>query len=241
MKPGDRVKKNDSLITLESEKASMEVPAEADGVVADVRVKVGDRVSEGMPILTIAAQSQSSAAQVIHPQRRPPNRRPPSPSHRHRRPPRPRKAAATASCMRAPRFAGLRANSASICASCAAAVRTDGSHAKTFRDSSRKRSRKAARRLPRSPDCPPGRSSTSPNTVRSNESRSLASRSFRVRTCIATGLGFPTSPTTTKPTSPRSRRLRSEVNAEQTKSGGPKLTMLAFLIKASVAALAALP
>lgn len=40
VKPGDRVKKNDSLITLESEKASMEVPAEADGVVADVRVKV---------------------------------------------------------------------------------------------------------------------------------------------------------------------------------------------------------
>ncbi|MGB8907113.1 MAG: biotin/lipoyl-containing protein, partial [Candidatus Cybelea sp.] len=55
VKPGDRIKKNDSLITLESEKASMEVPAEADGVVQDVRVKVGDKVSQGSPILVIAA------------------------------------------------------------------------------------------------------------------------------------------------------------------------------------------
>ena len=46
VKPGDRVKKNDSLITLESEKASMEVPAEADGVVQDVKVK-GRRQSFG--------------------------------------------------------------------------------------------------------------------------------------------------------------------------------------------------
>ena len=51
VKAGDRVKKNDSLITLESEKASMEVPAETDGVVQDVKVKVGDRVSQGSAIL----------------------------------------------------------------------------------------------------------------------------------------------------------------------------------------------
>ena len=56
VKPGDRVKKNDSLITLESEKASMEVPAEADGVVQDVKVKVGDRVSQGATILVLATR-----------------------------------------------------------------------------------------------------------------------------------------------------------------------------------------
>jgi pyruvate dehydrogenase E2 component (dihydrolipoamide acetyltransferase) len=54
VKNGDRVKKNDSLITLESEKASMEVPADVDGVVQDVRVKVGDRVSEGATILVLS-------------------------------------------------------------------------------------------------------------------------------------------------------------------------------------------
>jgi len=58
VKPGDRVKKNDSLITLESEKASMEVPAEADGVVQDVKVKVGDKVSQGIPILVLSSESQ---------------------------------------------------------------------------------------------------------------------------------------------------------------------------------------
>ncbi|MFZ0574292.1 MAG: biotin/lipoyl-containing protein, partial [Candidatus Cybelea sp.] len=61
VKPGDRVKKNDSLITLESEKASMEVPAEADGVVQDVRVKVGDKVSQGMPIVVLATSTDAPA------------------------------------------------------------------------------------------------------------------------------------------------------------------------------------
>ncbi|MBV9718754.1 MAG: dihydrolipoyllysine-residue acetyltransferase [Candidatus Eremiobacteraeota bacterium] len=62
VKSGDRVKKNESLITLESEKASMEVPAETDGVVEDVRVKVGDRVSQGATILTLSSQAAPPAA-----------------------------------------------------------------------------------------------------------------------------------------------------------------------------------
>ncbi len=53
VKPGDSVKKNDSLITLESEKAAMEVPASVDGVLKDVRVKVGDKVSKGSIIATM--------------------------------------------------------------------------------------------------------------------------------------------------------------------------------------------
>ncbi len=56
VKPGDRVKRNDSLITLESEKASMEVPSSEDGVIESVNVKVGDRVSEGTPIVTLASK-----------------------------------------------------------------------------------------------------------------------------------------------------------------------------------------
>ncbi len=66
VKSGDRVKKNDSLITLESEKASMEVPAEIDGVVQDVKVKVGDKVSEGATILVLIPAEAPAAASAPH-------------------------------------------------------------------------------------------------------------------------------------------------------------------------------
>ncbi len=67
VKPGDRVKKNDSLVTLESEKASMEVPSEADGVVGEINVKVGDRVSVGMPLLTLSASGSAPPADAAKP------------------------------------------------------------------------------------------------------------------------------------------------------------------------------
>ena len=55
VKPGDHVKEEDSLITLESDKATMEVPAPFDGVIKDLRVSVGDGVSEGTIILSLEA------------------------------------------------------------------------------------------------------------------------------------------------------------------------------------------
>jgi pyruvate dehydrogenase E2 component (dihydrolipoamide acetyltransferase) len=61
VKPGDRVGKNDSLVTLESEKASMEVPAGASGVVKDVKVAVGDKVSQGTVIVTLEASGEAAA------------------------------------------------------------------------------------------------------------------------------------------------------------------------------------
>ena len=60
VKPGQTIKKNDPLVALESEKASMEVPADVDGVVKSVSVKVGDKVSKGSVLLTL-----ESAAPVI--------------------------------------------------------------------------------------------------------------------------------------------------------------------------------
>ncbi|MBV1776933.1 dihydrolipoyllysine-residue acetyltransferase [Burkholderiaceae bacterium DAT-1] len=62
VKVGDTVKKDDSLITLETDKATMEVPATHDGVVQAVLVKVGDKVSEGVAIVTLAAQGAAAAA-----------------------------------------------------------------------------------------------------------------------------------------------------------------------------------
>jgi pyruvate dehydrogenase E2 component (dihydrolipoamide acetyltransferase) len=53
VKPGDPVRIDDSLITIESDKASMEVPSTAAGIVKEIRVKLGDKVSEGSPIVVI--------------------------------------------------------------------------------------------------------------------------------------------------------------------------------------------
>ena len=49
MKSGDKVKPEDPLITLESDKASMEVPSPRAGTVKDVKVKIGDKVSAREP------------------------------------------------------------------------------------------------------------------------------------------------------------------------------------------------
>jgi pyruvate/2-oxoglutarate dehydrogenase complex dihydrolipoamide acyltransferase (E2) component len=54
---GDRVKAEDALITLESDKASMDVPSPLDGVVKELKVKVGDKVSEGSLILIAEAEA----------------------------------------------------------------------------------------------------------------------------------------------------------------------------------------
>jgi len=53
VKPGDTIKKEDSLVTLESDKATMEVPAPEAGVVKELKVKLGDKVSEGVVLLLL--------------------------------------------------------------------------------------------------------------------------------------------------------------------------------------------
>ncbi len=60
VKRGDSVKKNDSIVTLESDKASMEVPSPEEGTVQDVRVKIGDKVSEGSVILSLSKNDASA-------------------------------------------------------------------------------------------------------------------------------------------------------------------------------------
>ncbi|WP_293763574.1 dihydrolipoyl dehydrogenase [uncultured Aquitalea sp.] len=62
VKPGDVVSKDDSLITLETDKATMEVPAEAAGVVKEVKVAVGGKVSEGDVIVIVEAAAVAGAA-----------------------------------------------------------------------------------------------------------------------------------------------------------------------------------
>jgi pyruvate/2-oxoglutarate dehydrogenase complex dihydrolipoamide acyltransferase (E2) component len=62
VKPGDTIKAEDSLLTLESDKATMDVPAPVAGVVKEVTVKVGAKVSEGTVIAIVEAAGATAAA-----------------------------------------------------------------------------------------------------------------------------------------------------------------------------------
>lgn len=59
---GDSIEAEQSLITLESDKSSMEIPASQGGVVESINVKIGDKVSEGAVILTLKAEADSKTA-----------------------------------------------------------------------------------------------------------------------------------------------------------------------------------
>jgi pyruvate dehydrogenase E2 component (dihydrolipoamide acetyltransferase) len=80
VKPGDSVQAEDSLISLESDKATMEVPSPSAGVVKELKLKVGDKVSQGSLILLLDTDAQGQpaaapAAPAVH--------APPSPTHPH--------------------------------------------------------------------------------------------------------------------------------------------------------------
>jgi pyruvate dehydrogenase E2 component (dihydrolipoamide acetyltransferase) len=77
VKPGDTVKAEQSLITVESDKASMEIPSSAAGTVVELKVKIGDRVSKGTPVLVLNAAGAAAAPQsvgVAEPDGEPPRR-----------------------------------------------------------------------------------------------------------------------------------------------------------------------
>ena len=57
VKEGQQIKKNDSLITLESDKSSVEVPSTHEGVIEKINIKVGHKVNKGDLILSLNAES----------------------------------------------------------------------------------------------------------------------------------------------------------------------------------------
>src|SRR5690606_19710390 len=61
VKPGDTVKAEQSLITVESDKASMEIPSSAAGVVKELKVALGDKVKQGSVVLTLEAAEAAAA------------------------------------------------------------------------------------------------------------------------------------------------------------------------------------
>src|SRR5258708_16574433 len=64
VKPGDTIGKEDALVTLESDKATMEVPSTHAGIVKEVRVKVGDKVSQGTLIAVLDSADAKPASAV---------------------------------------------------------------------------------------------------------------------------------------------------------------------------------
>ncbi len=84
---GDTVKKDQGLLTLESDKATLEVPSSAAGVVKDIKVKLGDTLSEGAIVVVLEAEGEGAApaapAKAAAPAAAAPNSKPPvTPSHR---------------------------------------------------------------------------------------------------------------------------------------------------------------
>ncbi|MBF0804941.1 MULTISPECIES: biotin/lipoyl-containing protein, partial [unclassified Neisseria] len=68
VKAGDTIAVDDTLITLETDKATMDVPADAAGVVKEVKVQVGSKVSEGSVIVLVEAAAGAAApASAEHP------------------------------------------------------------------------------------------------------------------------------------------------------------------------------
>jgi dihydrolipoamide dehydrogenase len=82
VKPGDAINKEQSLITLESDKATMEIPSPAAGKVSKLIVKVGDKVSQGSPILVLEGSVKAEAPAAKAPPKTPeaPKAAPPIPS-----------------------------------------------------------------------------------------------------------------------------------------------------------------
>ena len=65
VQPGDTIKAEQSLVTVESDKASMEIPSSHAGVVKELKVKLGDKIAEGAVVLTLEVASAPAAAPAV--------------------------------------------------------------------------------------------------------------------------------------------------------------------------------
>lgn len=79
---GDTVKKDQGLVTLESDKATLEVPSSAAGVVKEIKVKLGDTLSEGAVVVVLDAEAPAKAAAPAAAAAAPASKPPVTPSHR---------------------------------------------------------------------------------------------------------------------------------------------------------------
>ncbi len=152
VKPGDTVAKEQSLITVESDKASMEIPSAAAGVIKELKVKLGDKVSKGVPVAVVggggapasapAPSAVAAPSPALHRRPRRPRCRPPRRSRTRSTPrwerglrPRMRRRRAGARTLRR-RCASSRANSVSTWRTSRAVGRRAASRPTTFASTS---------------------------------------------------------------------------------------------------------
>ena len=65
VKPGDQIKKNDPIVTIESDKSSVEIPSTVAGKIDNIAVKIGDKVSKGDLLLNLTSSSKSSSESTL--------------------------------------------------------------------------------------------------------------------------------------------------------------------------------
>ena len=65
VKPGDQIKENDPIVTIESDKSSVEIPSTVSGKVHNIVVKVGDKVSKGDLLLNLTSSSKTSSESTL--------------------------------------------------------------------------------------------------------------------------------------------------------------------------------
>ena len=201
VKPGDTVKPEDALVTLESDKATMDVPAPLGGVVREIAVKVGDKVSEGALVLTLVTDARRPRRRCRRPAA---GAEPPSPRAVEDRAralsPRPPAASAAAvdeagvrARLRGPWRAQARARARRGPRRRSRAAATRAASSKEDVEAAAKGAPAGQGRHPRrgaasaASSCCRGRRSTSRSSARSKRSRCRASRRSPAPTCTATG------------------------------------------------------
>ncbi|MHB8178938.1 MAG: dihydrolipoyllysine-residue acetyltransferase [Vulcanimicrobiaceae bacterium] len=245
VKPGDHIKKGDSLIVLEGEKASMEIPSPAEGTVETVSVKPGENIAQGTPILMLTVQNAAAASE--------PAAAPPAPT-----PQAPTPQAASVDASQNPSTAAPTGSDAPIHASPAIrrfarelgvslpALAGSGPHGRITRDDVQGFVKTALQN-----GAPGGLSApfALPPWPRVDfaqfgeiERRPLPRvKKFSGPNLHRNWLSIPHITNYDEADVTELEAFRERINAEQARSGGPKLTMLAFLIKTSVAALVRFP
>ena len=66
VKEGDQINENDPVVTIESDKSSVEIPSTLSGIIEKIEIKVGDKVSKGDLLLTINSQNKNTKNKIIY-------------------------------------------------------------------------------------------------------------------------------------------------------------------------------
>ena len=241
--PGDEVAADAPLVTLESDKATMDVPSPYAGKVVELKVEVNQAVSEGTPLLTLEASDAGATSTQEAPVESavlaeemetddseektetddseettaPSSAEEPEPPQEPEAPQPPPAAASNGAVYASPAVRRL-ARELGIDLSGVKGTGRKGRITKEDVKSAKERPAAAPAEGAgsRAWTSRPGRRSTSPSTARSSASRSRASGASAARTSPATGSSSRTSPKTTRPTSPTSRHSASRSTPSRT-------------------------